>query len=111
MDDCKDKCISAGMSLMREHDSFKATHKTPILFPVNLRGLVSTDDLKIQHSELAMHVGAAGREILAFFATPNSSYVVYDNGKGCCDFTFGGNTELLTPHLIERMKEIFGYLE
>lgn len=111
MDNCKSKCVSAGMTLEREHDSFKATHKSPIIFPENVRGLVYGDDLKVPHSELATHVGAAGKDILAFFITSRGAYIAFDQGEGCCGFTSGLDSELLSQPLINKVRDMWGPTE
>lgn len=108
--EAQEKCVSAGMTLIREHDSFRKA--TPVIFPINLRGLVYGDDLKIPHSELAMATGAAGKDILAFALTGQSSGVVaFDDGKGGCEFTFGSETELFTKPLIGKVNEIWNKVE
>lgn len=104
---CYTKCISAGQSLAREHDSFRALCKTPIIYQENLRGLISVDDLQIPHSELAMHTKAAGKEILAFFCTRQMGFVAYKDDE-CCGFTFGRIDELLSPPLRRKVKEMWG---
>lgn len=80
---CLDKCISAGMSLQRDSDSYRADKSTPVIFKQNVRGIVKVDDLKVPHSELAMHVGAAGCDILAWIMTCSGVTVVYEK-DGCC---------------------------
>lgn len=106
--DCKSKCVSAGMSLWREYDSFSALGKTAIIFPENLRGLVREEDLKVQHSELGMHTKAAGKNVLAFFLTRNMAFTVFDDGEGCCGYVYGGDVEVLSPQLISKTRELFG---
>ena len=102
--EAQETCIAAGMQLFREHDSMKKA--TRIIFPINVRGIVKADDLKIPHSELAIHVGAAGNDILAFALTgKNSGLVAYDDGQGGCAFTSGLDTELFSPGLRELVKD------
>jgi len=104
--EAQEKCIEAGMTLMREHLSYRKA--TPIIFPINLRGLVYGDDLKVPHSELALATGAAGKDILAFALTgKNSGILAFDNGKEGCEFTFGADSELFTPALIKKVNEIW----
>jgi len=99
-------CISAGMTLVRDHDSFKKA--TPIIFRVNLKGLVSEDDLKVPHSELAMHIGAAGRDLIAFALTGTQTGVAtYNKGEGACGFIFGREDELFKPALVEKITEMW----
>jgi len=105
--EAQEKCVSAGMTLMRENLSYKKA--TPVIFPINLRGLVTTDDLKVPHSELAMATGAAGRDIIGFsLVGENGGIVAFDDSKGGCDFTFGASSELFTPALIKKVNEIWG---
>ncbi len=102
----QEKCVSAGITLMREHLSYRKT--TPVIFPVNLRGQVTTDDLKVPHSELAMATGAAGKDIIAFaLVGEKGGIVAFDDGKGGCDFTFGADSELFTPVLIKTVSQIW----
>lgn len=103
---CQFKCASAGMSLARDSESF--IRKTPVIFQENLRGLVSKEDLKIQYSELAMHTKAAGKEVLAFFLSPNLAFAIYAEDVDCCGYIYGGDTELLSPGLLDKVREMFG---
>jgi len=100
------KCVSTGMTLAREQQSFRKA--TPIIFRVNLRGLVSADDLKIPHSELAMHVGAAGKDLIAFTLTgTQTGMATYDNGEGGCGFIFGREDEVFKPPLVEKINQMW----
>ncbi len=100
------KCVSAGMTLAREQQSFRKA--TPIIFRVNLKGLVSEDDLKVPHSELAMHIGAAGRDLIAFALTGTQTGVAtYDKGECACGFIFGREDELFKPALVEKLTEMW----
>jgi len=104
--EAQEKCVSAGIMLFREQDSMKQA--TPIIYPINLRGLVNPEDLKIPHSELAMHTGAAGKDIIAFALTGKSGGIVaFDDGKGGCDFTFGLDSELFSQALLKQVKDIW----
>ena len=99
-------CISAGIALFRDQASFRRA--TPIIFRVNLRGLVSEDDLKIPHSELAMHVGAAGKDLIAFVLTGTQTGIAtYDQGEGKCGTIFGREDELFKPALADKVKEMW----
>ena len=100
-------CISAGHTLAREHDSFHALYKTPIIYQVNVKGLVTSDDLKIPYSELAIHARAAGKEVLAFFCTPQMAFVAYQD-DGCCNYVFGLQDELMSHRLQDKVKEGWG---
>ena len=102
--EAQEKCVVAGMALVRETGSFKKA--TPIIFRENLKGMITSDESKISHSELAMHVGAAGRDILAFAMTGGSSALVaYDDGEGGCGYTFGLASELFTLSFIEKINK------
>lgn len=99
-------CVATGMTLGREQASYKKA--TPIIFRANLRGLVSADDLKIPHSELAMHVGAAGKDLIALTLTgTQTGMATYDSGEGKCGFVFGLETELFKPPLVEKINEMW----
>ncbi len=102
--EAQESCVVAGILLWREQDSYKKA--TPIIYPINLKGLVSEDDLKIPHSELAMHVEAAGKDLIAFALTGTQTGVaVYDSGEGKCSVLFGLETELFKPPLIKKINE------
>lgn len=103
---CLHKCISAGMALQRDNDSYRADRSTPVIFKENVRGLVSVDDLKVPHSELAMQVGAAGRNIMAWIMTCNGATVVYEK-DGCCGITHGLQNELMSQGLIDTTKQMW----
>lgn len=105
--ECKDKCISTGIAIFRAMNSLRADRSTPVIFAENVAGLVSPESMKIPHSELAMHVGAAGKELLAWVLAPNFAYVVFDDG-GCCSFTHGLASEVLSHEVIERTRETWG---
>jgi len=92
--EAQEKCVSAGIMLFREQDSMKQA--TPIIYPINLRGLVNPEDLKVSHSELAVYTGAAGK---------SGGIVAFDDGKGGCDFTFGLDSELFSQALLKRVKD------
>ncbi len=99
-------CVSAGMTLVREHESFNKA--TPVIFRANLRGLVKTDDLKIPHSELAIHIGAAGKDLIAFALTgTQTGLAVYDKGECDCGFIFGNEGELFQHPLVEKINEMW----
>lgn len=95
-----EKCISAGAWLARENESFK--NATPVIYQSNL--LLKPEAFLIPHSELAMHVGAAGKEIIAFFTTTGAAYVVYSDEDGC-GYTSGTINELLTRELWEQVQQ------
>jgi len=102
--DCKDPCIGAGMAFAR------VIKDAPAVFPVNLAGLVTTEDLRVPHSDLAMDVGAAGKELLSWSLTEDGRYahIVYQDGGGCCRYTHGLSTEVMVPRLVELTKKMLG---
>ena len=102
------RCISAGQRLGSEHERYAPEQKTPVIYRENLIGLVKKDDLKIPHSELAMHTGAAGKDILALFLTPRMAYVTYKDDARCCSSISGLNDELLSPDLQMKIRAIWG---
>jgi len=99
-------CVGAGITLAQTHESFRKA--TPIIFRENLRGLVKENDLKISHSELAMHAGAAGKEILAFALTGTQTGIAtFDKGAGGCQYIFGREDELFTPELVHQTSKMW----
>ena len=103
------KCASAGMSLIRDHESYKAEFTSPTIFPAtNLRGLVTEEDLKVPWSELAMHTKVAEKEVLAFALVGSATAIVItDDGAGGCEYHRGLQNELLSRKLIEKTNEMF----
>lgn len=102
----QETCVVAGIALLRELNAFRKA--TPIIFPINLKGLVSEDDLKIPHSELAMHVKAAGKDLIAFTLTGTQTGVaVYDDGEGRCACIFGRDDEIFSRPLIEKVNQMW----
>jgi hypothetical protein len=90
----KYECISAGMSLQRDWESFQPA--TPVLN----KDSISWNQLAwtIPHSDFAIAAGAAGKEILAFFMTRSMAFVAYEDGASC-GYTKGLIKELLSPEL------------
>ena len=103
---CLDKCVSAGMQLQRDSDSYRADRSTPVIFAQNVRGLVKVDDMKVPHSELAMHLGAAGCNIMAWLMTCNTVTVVYEK-DGCCGVAHGLQNELMEQPLIDTTRQMW----
>lgn len=101
---CRDSCVSAGMSLQR------AAKETPVVWPSNVAGLVRADSLKVPHSELAMHVRAAGRNVLAWSIVEKGRYahIVHATPEGCCGYTHGLSTEVLNPEIVRVTGEMLG---
>ncbi|HUV52294.1 MAG TPA: hypothetical protein VMW64_04380 [Dehalococcoidia bacterium] len=103
---CQIECATAGMLLAKDSEAF--VRKTPVIFQENLAGLVRKENLKIQHSELAMHLKAGGKEVLAFFLGPNTAFAIYaDEGDGC-GYIYGADHEVLSPELVDKAREMWG---
>lgn len=101
IEECKRTCVNAGMA-------FANLIKNNIpMFPINVRGLVSEDDMKIPASELAMHVGAADKDLLAWCITDNYAHIIYEK-DGCCNYAHGLPDELLSHRIREITKGILG---
>ena len=100
------KCVVAGIVFHQELDSFRKA--TPIIYRINLKGLVSEDNLQVTYSELAMHVGAAGKDLIAFALTGTQTGVaVYDDGEGRCAVIFGREDEIFKRPLIEKVNQMW----
>ncbi len=101
---CRDSCVSAGMSLQR------AAKETPVVWPSNIAGLVRADALKIPYSELAMHVRAAGRNLLAWSIVEEGRYahIVHGTPEGCCGYAHGLSTEVLNPEIVHVTRMMLG---
>jgi len=99
-------CVGAGITMAQTHESFRKA--TPIIYRENLRGLVKVNDLKIPHSELAMHAGAAGKDILALaLAGTSSGIATYDKGSGQCQFISGLDSEIFTADLRDQVTKMW----
>lgn len=99
-------CVAAGITLHRENYSFKRA--TPTIYRDNLRGFVTVDDLKIPHSELAIHQGAAGKDILALSLTgTQTGMAIYDKGDGICEYISGLENEIFSHALIEQVNKMW----
>lgn len=104
MDEQQARCISAGITLLRDNLSFREA--TPILFRENLRD-IPDEAFKVPASELAMHVKAAGKEIAAVFATPRIAFISYVKEDGSCGTTMGSISEVLSPRLADRIQSAY----
>ncbi|MBA7533541.1 hypothetical protein ES705_25781 [subsurface metagenome] len=104
MGEKESKCVSVGMKLLRENLSFREA--TPIMFQENL-GLTK-EALTIPSSEAALHQNAAGKEVVAVFATRGLAFIGYVNGEGRCDFAYGTRNEMLGRALNDRLEEMLG---
>jgi len=107
-DNCKTKCMLAGMTFADQIFAIRGEKYPAALYPINVRGLVKEESLNIPHSELAMHVSAAGKKLMAWAIREDSRYahIVYEDGDGCCAHTHGLPGEVLTPELIRKTKEL-----
>lgn len=98
-------CLNAGLVLGRDRESFrKASH---IVFRENLAGIVTSEELKVPSSELAMSTHSAGKDIFAFCLVGNTfALVVHDNGAEGCAYLIGNESELLSPAVRAKVKDI-----
>lgn len=101
---CLQKSIQAGIAMG------SLSKNMAVWYPVNVKGMVTTKDLKVPHSELAMHQGAAGKEILAWSGsvTRGTARVLYKDKNGCAKYIDGTPTEVMSNGLIHAMKIIRG---
>lgn len=108
------KCVNAGMMLERWIKAYgqdqPETEAVPV-FPENVRGYVPLDDLVVPHSGLALHVGAAGKPVVAWACRRNgrSCAVVWGDEDGGCGFVDGVPSEVLRPGVLRGMQRVFGY--
>jgi len=93
----KKSCIAAGMSLIRDLESYNLT--TPVVFRDNLKGVVKDTDFKVPSSELALHTKTADKDIIAFAMVGRGGALVAYENDGGCGYIWGTDTELLSPSL------------
>lgn len=100
-------CIGSGVQLAR----WAQTSGDLVIFPENVQGYVRQDDLVVPHSELAMHVRAAGRPLLAWACRKDgrSCAVAFEEPSGDCGFTTGLAGEVLTPAVQRAMQKFWGH--
>ena len=100
---CKERCVSAGIRMAR------AVKDEPVMVPANVAGLIRHEDLRVPHSELALHVGAAGKDLIAWNVSEDgrSAHVVYADGD-CCGYVEGIATEVMTHTLIDLSQQLLG---
>lgn len=103
----KAKCLFAGITFGRQ-DRY-VEHPRAVIAPINVRGLVETEDMKVPHSELAIYLGIAGKELLAWQLSENGRYaqILYDDEESC-GYTHGLSNEVLTPAAIRVSRELSG---
>ena len=106
--ECKSKCMLAGMSFAEAIFGLGGERYPAPVYPINVAGLVKESDLIVPHSELAMHVNAAGKELMAWSIREDGRYarIVYQDDKGCCSYTHGLTNEVLSPELIRVTKDV-----
>lgn len=68
----------------------------PVVYRSNVIGLASDMELQVPASELAIHAGAAGKEILAFSVKKNGADVLYWDGDRAR--TLGGLADEVLDH-------------
>jgi len=103
---CKANCVMAGM-LFAETVA-RDIRYAPTVTPMTVAGLVPEHDLIVPHSELAMHVGAAGKKLIAWALREDGreAVIVFDNEAKCCGYTHGLPTEVITPGLVRVTKDL-----
>jgi len=103
---CKANCTLAGILFGEELGGDR--RYAPTVTPMTVAGLVKDFELEVPHSELAMHVGAAGGKLIAWSLREDGRYahIVYENEKACCGYTHGLPTEVLTPGLVRVTKDL-----
>jgi len=78
----KEKTLESQASGVANAISFGArTGNSPVIYRSNVRGLATEDELNVPSSELAIHVGAAGKPILAYTVKGNGADVLYWDGE------------------------------
>ena len=104
------RCVGAGMSIRDWSRSVDGNRET-VFFPENVAGYVRKDDLVVPHSELAMHVRAAGRPLVAWSCRGDGRgcAVVFEEADGGCGFTSGLPGEVLEIGLRQAMQRLFHY--
>lgn len=100
------KCVSAGMQMARDHDSYRGDSSSPVIFRENVRGLVTEDDLKVNYSDLSQHMKAEGKDIVCYMLTCNSAIAIYDK-EGACGVIHGGKNEVLSQKLIDLTEKMW----
>jgi len=98
-------CIGAGLALA------SAPKDNVALSDVNLAGLV--EDSAVPHSELAIHVSAAGREIIKASCDRQLRYchIVYEKPTGECGYTHGLAGEVLSDDWRKQFRDLLGLKE
>ncbi|MBT9161230.1 MAG: hypothetical protein DDT26_02534 [Dehalococcoidia bacterium] len=102
-DGCKERCVSAGIRMAR------AVKEKPVLVPANVTGLIRHERLRVPHSELALHVEAAGKDLIAWSVSEDgrSAHVVYADGD-CCGYVEGIATEVMETALVDLSQQVLG---
>lgn len=104
---CEGMCVDAGIKLLKASQALKAAESSPILFAENIARLVPQEAMKVPHSELAIHIGAAGKDLVAWVLSPNYAHIVYDD-DGKCGYTHGLAKEVLSFDVIRQTRDIWG---
>jgi len=94
------EAVAAGMLLGRLDPQRNAI----LLTPDNMRGRVRPSDLLVPKSELAVRMGAAGAELVAWLERGRAVGVVWTRG-GKVRYLEGRPSEVLSPEVIRVMKK------
>jgi len=73
------------------------------VFPENLGLSHSHPDVQVPHSELAIHLGAAGKPILAMKCKGRGCIVAYATGDGGCSTLEGPRSSVLSVDMRKRL--------
>ena len=103
---CQANCTLAGITFGFNREAYM--RDAPTMSPINVAGLVEDTELEVPHSELAMHVGAAGNKLIAWAVRGDGRWaqIVYEDEKACCGFTDGLSSEVLAPGLLRVTKDL-----
>jgi len=97
--ECRRNCVDVGIAFANlAKDSL-------MMFPINVRGIVSEHDLIVPSSELAINEGADGKKLLAWSIANNHAHVVYES-EDCCRLIHGLPNEVLSKGVREVTKGI-----
>lgn len=104
-DDCE-SCVATGVQMRNMELSYREA--TPVIYRENIQGLVKVEDLKVPSSELALHTGAAGKEIISMcLMGVNTAAVIFRKEDGGCGFISGDESELLSMEARNKVHNIW----
>jgi hypothetical protein len=92
--DCVRNCVNAGIVFASQ------VKDSMVVFPINIRGLVSENEMVVPSSELAISEGADGKKLLAWSVLDHRAHIIYES-EGCCNYTHGLPEEVLSKRVRE----------